>query len=117
VRPVCALRVRPLSCLPAETPFGGLPPPFPTTLPPHGDPERVVGNGSGKWWCRQAGQRLWALRARGDGYCVLPGSVDVRRGAGLEAVGEAAPDRRVDVIVIEPGRGHPGDLGSLLRGG
>jgi hypothetical protein len=29
-------------------PLGGLPPPFPTTLPPQGDPERVVGNGSGK---------------------------------------------------------------------
>src|SRR5215831_4568039 len=38
---------RPLSRLPAKTGPWGVPPPFPTTLPPQGDPETVVGNGSG----------------------------------------------------------------------
>jgi hypothetical protein len=65
VRTLCEPRAAPLSRLPAETPCGGLPPPFPTTLPPQGDPERVVGNGSGKsWWRRHAGRRERALCAR-----------------------------------------------------
>src|SRR5215472_6020877 len=55
MRPLCAHRWCPASRLPRQTPFGSLPPPFPTTLPPQGDPERVVGNGSGKWWLRWAG--------------------------------------------------------------
>ena len=66
VRPLCALRAFPLSRLPAKTPCGGLPPPFPTSPPPQGDPEAEVGNGSGKSiWCRQAEQRamgLWPVR-------------------------------------------------------
>lgn len=48
VRPVCALRAHPLSRLPAKTTFGGLPPPFPTSPPPQGDPEGEVGNSPGK---------------------------------------------------------------------
>src|SRR6202035_889288 len=46
--------VGPVYRRPAETPFGGLPPPFPTSPSPQGDPEGEVGNGSGKWWLRQA---------------------------------------------------------------
>jgi hypothetical protein len=38
-------------------PLRGLLPPFPTSPPSQGDPEAEVGNGSSKWWCRQAGQR------------------------------------------------------------
>src|SRR5262249_34280295 len=56
----------PLPGRPAKTPFGGLPPPFPTTLPPQGDPERGVWNGPRQTtWPRQAGQRERRLRAGG----------------------------------------------------
>ena len=65
VRPVCALRAHPLSRLPAKTPSGGLPPLFPTSPPPQGDPEGEVGNSPGKR--RQAGQRERGETTRAPG--------------------------------------------------
>ena len=56
VRPVCALRARPLPRQPAQTPCGGLPPPFPTSPSPQGDPEGEVGNGSGEPAGRRGGK-------------------------------------------------------------
>ena len=43
VRPVCALRARPLPRQPAKTPCGGLPPPFPTSPSPQGTPRARSG--------------------------------------------------------------------------
>jgi hypothetical protein len=56
-RRVASVRTRsvPVVSPALRRPLRGLPAPFPATLPPQGGPERVVGNGSGKWWLRLAG--------------------------------------------------------------
>jgi hypothetical protein len=43
--------------------------------------------------------------------------IHVRDSATLKAVGNTPPDRRVDVVVIEPGRWHPGNLRRLIGRG
>ncbi|HEY5990297.1 MAG TPA: helix-turn-helix domain-containing protein [Streptosporangiaceae bacterium] len=61
-RPRCHRVIHhPPSRLPAKTPCGGLPPPFPTSPPPQGGPEGEVGNGSGE--TASAGRRDGGKRA------------------------------------------------------
>src|SRR5690349_7564629 len=56
VQSLCCNGFAPLSHLPAKTPCGGLPPPFPTSPSPQGDPEGEVGNGSGEPAGRRGGK-------------------------------------------------------------